>query len=136
MASFTPDHLAVVALWAGDVPATAHFYRDVVGLPLVAGHGPMPAFRLGHGLHLAIVQGQPTVAREPGGSRFPVLAFAVPDLAAAVEHLRQHGVELPHAVETGAAGRWIKFYDPAGNLIEFVQLARSSPARPSPQHPA
>jgi catechol 2,3-dioxygenase-like lactoylglutathione lyase family enzyme len=65
-----------------------------------------------------------------------VLAFAVPDLAAAVEHLRQHGVELPHAVETGAAGRWIKFYDPAGNLIEFVQLARSSPARPSPQHPA
>jgi catechol 2,3-dioxygenase-like lactoylglutathione lyase family enzyme len=80
MESFTPDHVAVVSLWAEDVPALVHFYRDVVGLPLLADHDHWPAFRLGHGLHLVIVEGQPAFAREPGESRFPVLAFTVQDL--------------------------------------------------------
>jgi hypothetical protein len=87
----------------------------------------MPAFRLGHGLHLAIVEGQPAFAHEPGGSRFPVLAFAVQDLAAAIEHLHNHHVELPWAVEARPTERWVKFYDPAGNLIEFVQFTDIEP---------
>ena len=47
MPPFTPDHLAVVSLWAEDLPALAHFYRDVVGLPLVAHHDHLP--RPGYG---------------------------------------------------------------------------------------
>jgi catechol 2,3-dioxygenase-like lactoylglutathione lyase family enzyme len=31
-------HLAVVSLRAEDVPACAHFYRDLVGLQMVAHH--------------------------------------------------------------------------------------------------
>jgi catechol 2,3-dioxygenase-like lactoylglutathione lyase family enzyme len=122
MAPFTPGRIVVVSLWAQDVGALAHFYRDVVGLPLVAHHDRRPAFDLGHGLHLAIVEGQPAFAREPGGSRFPVLAFAVRDLAEAMEHLADRGVELPWGVEVGATARWVKFHDPAGNLIEFAEL--------------
>jgi catechol 2,3-dioxygenase-like lactoylglutathione lyase family enzyme len=122
MSSFAPEHLVVVSLWAEDVPAVVHFYRDVVGLRLLAHHPHPPAFDLGHGGHLAIVGGQPAFGREPGGSRFPALAFAVQDLDAAVEHLEGRGVELPWGVEKSATGRWVKFYDPAGNLVEFVQF--------------
>jgi catechol 2,3-dioxygenase-like lactoylglutathione lyase family enzyme len=122
MSSFTPDRLAVVSLPAGDVPALIHFYRDVLGLPLLAHHDHLPAFDLGHGCHLVIVEGQPALARGPGGSRFPALAFAVQDLAKAIEHLKSCDVQLPWGVEAGATARWVKFYDPAGNLIEVAQF--------------
>jgi hypothetical protein len=65
----------------------------------------MPAFDLGYGAHLAIVEGQPAFAQEPGGSRFLALAFAVPDLAAAVEHLERHGIELSWGIEAIATER-------------------------------
>jgi hypothetical protein len=55
-----------------------------------------------------------------------VLAFAVNNLAEAIEHLESHNVELPWGVEVGITARWVKFYDPAGNLIEFAQF--NSPA--------
>ena len=122
MGSFTPDHIAVISLWAEDVPLVAHFYRDVVGLPLIAHHDHRPAFDLGHGCCLVIVEGQPAPAREPGGSRFPMLAFAVHDLAEAIEQMENHGIELPWGIEAGRAARWIRFYDPGGNLIEFAQF--------------
>lgn len=128
MSPFTPDHVAVVSLWAEDVPALAHFYRDVVRLPLLAHHDHLPHFDLEHGLYLVIVEGRPAPAQEPGGTRFPVLAFAVNSLAEAIEHLESNNVELPWGIETGATERWVKFYDPAGNLIEFVQFNR----HPSP----
>ena len=121
---FAPDHVAVVSLWAENVPVLTHFYRDVVGLPLLAHHDHAPHFDLGHGLYLVIVEGKPAPAKEPGGTRFPALAFAVNNLAEAIEHLESHNVELPWGVEAGATERWVKFYDPAGNLIEFVQFNR------------
>ena len=128
MSSFAPDRLAVVSLPAGDVTASVHFYRDVVGLRLLAHHGHVPAFDLGHGCHLVIVKGEPAVAEGPGGSRFPALAFAVQDLAAAMEHLERHDVELPWGVEAAATARWVKFYDPAGNLVELAQFEAPSPS--------
>jgi catechol 2,3-dioxygenase-like lactoylglutathione lyase family enzyme len=124
MTGFRPEHLAVVSLRAGDVPAMVHFYRDVVGLPLLHGHGHPPALDLGHGACLAIVHGRPATAQAPGGSPFPALAFAISDLAEALQVLDHHGVDLPWGVETGAGARWVKFYDPAGNLIEFAQFDR------------
>jgi catechol 2,3-dioxygenase-like lactoylglutathione lyase family enzyme len=128
MSSFTPDHVAVVSLWAEDVPALVRFYRDVVGLPLSAHHDHPPAFDLGHSWRLVIVEGQPAYALEPMGTRFPVLAFAVRNLSEAVDHLRRHEVDLPWGIEEGAAERWVKFYDPAGNLIEYVQFGGTAPS--------
>lgn len=122
MSPFKPDRVAVVSLWASNVPTLLHFYRDVVGLTLLPHHDHPPAFELGYGSYLVIVEGQPAFAQEPGGSRFPALAFAVQDLDEAVQHLQSHGVELLSGVETGASERWVKCYDPAGNLIEFVQF--------------
>jgi catechol 2,3-dioxygenase-like lactoylglutathione lyase family enzyme len=122
VSTFKPEKLAVVSLWAEDVPATLHFYRHVVGLLLAPHHDHPPALELGPGQYLALVEGQPAFAQEPGGSRFPVLAFAVQDLNEAVQHLQSHAVELVQGIETGASERWIRLYDPAGNLIELVEF--------------
>ncbi len=108
---------AVVAVWAEDVLAAAHFYRDVIGLtPLPHHPEDRPHFDL-DGTYLTIVHGHPTLS----DSHFPVVAFSVPDLDKAVEKLQLHNVELPHGVEAGPAGRWVKLHDPAGNLIELVE---------------
>ena len=86
--------LAVVSLWAEDVPAVAHFYRDVIGLRLLPQHGNRPHFDLG-GVYLAILKGRPVPAHNTTPPRFPIIAFAVDHLEAAVERLREHQVELP-----------------------------------------
>jgi len=111
--------LAVVSLWAEDVPTAARFYRDVIGLHLMPHHGDRPHFDLG-GVYLAILKGQPMSARNSVPARFPVVAFAVDDLDAAIERLHVHGVELPWGIEEDADSRWVMFRDPAGNLIELA----------------
>jgi catechol 2,3-dioxygenase-like lactoylglutathione lyase family enzyme len=128
MSTFKVEHLMVVTLWAEDVPTTVHFYRDVIGLPLVPDHHHPPALVLGGGAFLAIVEGRPAFAQEPGGTRFPAVAFAVDDLEAAVAHLEHHGLDLLGGIQATGQERWVKFHDPAGNLIELTQ------ARPAAGH--
>jgi catechol 2,3-dioxygenase-like lactoylglutathione lyase family enzyme len=117
--------LAVVSLWADDVPTTAHFYRDVLGLRLTPHHGATasPHFDLG-GVYLIILKGQPRPAANAVPARFPLVAFGVDDLDAALERLRAHGVALPWGVEEDAGSRWAMFHDPAGNLIEIAQFKK------------
>jgi predicted enzyme related to lactoylglutathione lyase len=111
--------IAVVSLWAEDVASVAHFYRDVVGLPLRSHSGQdRPHFDLG-GTILTILRGCPALPPDP---RFPVVAFSVPNLDIAIEKLRSQGVVLPWGLETNASGRWVMFHDPAGNLIELVEF--------------
>jgi catechol 2,3-dioxygenase-like lactoylglutathione lyase family enzyme len=112
--------LAVVSLWAEDVPTTAHFYRDVIGLTLLAHHGKQPHLDL-DGCYLTILKGCPVPAQNADPARFPIIAFAVSNLDTAVERLRTHDVEMPWGVEQDGLSRWVMFHDPAGNLIEFVQ---------------
>ncbi len=115
--------LAVVSLWAGDVTTTAHFYRDVIGLRLIDQHhhADRPHFDLG-GVYLVILKGRPFPPLDPGPARFPIVAFAVDDLDAAIERLRAHQIDLPWGIEEDGGSRWVMFYDPAGNLIELAQF--------------
>jgi catechol 2,3-dioxygenase-like lactoylglutathione lyase family enzyme len=113
--------LAVVSILAEDVPATAHFYRDVIGLRLLPHHGERPHFDLG-GIYLTIVKGHPIPAQTSTSDRFPLIAFAVEDLDVAMARLRAHHVELPWGIEADTNSRWVMFHDPAGNLIELVQF--------------
>jgi catechol 2,3-dioxygenase-like lactoylglutathione lyase family enzyme len=118
-----PRRVAVVSLWAEDVPAAVHFYRDVVGLELVpshAHHDQRPHFDLS-GTYLTILQGRPVPPQAAEPAHFPIVAFAVDDLEAAIDRLRAHDVELPWGVQEGVDSRWVVFRDPAGNLIELVQ---------------
>ena len=125
--------IAVISLWAENVPIAAHFYRDVVGLPLLAHfESDRPHFDLG-GAILTIIHGRPALPPDPE-PRFPVVAFSIPDLDAAMEKLRIHGVNLPWGVESNASSRWVMFRDPAGNLIELVEFRRSESHKNGLQH--
>lgn len=115
--------LAVVSLWAEDVAATAHFYRDVIGLTLLRHDRHRPHFDLG-GAYLVILRGRPLPPLDPVPARFPIVAFAVANLDATVDHLRAHHVDLPWGIEADADSRWVMFRDPAGNLIELAQFTR------------
>jgi catechol 2,3-dioxygenase-like lactoylglutathione lyase family enzyme len=121
--------LAVIGLWAEDVPAAARFYREVVGLRLLPGPQALPHFDLG-GPRLVIRQGRPLPPENPQPPRFPRLAFAVDDWQGALARLRAHGVGLPWGVEENASARWAAFHDPADNLIEFVQFKQAATGRP------
>ena len=119
-----PRHVAVISLWAEDVPAAVHFYRDVIGLQLLPSHShhsERPHFDL-DGTYVTILQGKPVPAQGAEPPDFPLVAFAVDDLGAAVERLHAHGVKLPRGVEEGVESRWVVFRDPAGNLIEMVEF--------------
>jgi len=115
--------VAVISLWAEDVPTTTHFYRDVIGLRLRPHHGDRPHFDVG-GVYLTILQGRPVPARDATPARFPLVAFAVEDLEAAAARLQSHHVELPWGIEEDTGARWVMFHDPAGNLIEVVSFKR------------
>jgi catechol 2,3-dioxygenase-like lactoylglutathione lyase family enzyme len=114
--------LAVVALWAEDVNRTAAFYRDILGLPLLTVDRGRPHFDLGEG-YLVILPGRPNKAE---GARFPVLAFAVDELEAAVQQLKSQGVELPWGIEEDSDSRWVMFNDPGGNLLELAKFGNKA----------
>lgn len=122
MGSYRVHGLSVVSLRAADVPATAHFYRDVIGLNLLPHHGNWPAFDVGHGVHLVILADEIQPFRDEYSVRFPVVTFSVSDLDVAVENLRDHNVEIPWGIESSSGARWVMFRDPAGNLIELAEF--------------
>jgi len=112
--------IAVVGLWAEDVTAAVHFYRDVIGLRMPKERHRRPHFNV-DGAHLVLLEGHPVAAQNAVPARFPLLAFAVEDLDAALERLREHKVDLPWGVGHDAHSRWAMFHDPAGNLIELLE---------------
>ena len=113
--------VAVVTLWAEDVPQAVHFYRDLVGLPLANLHGGMPHFNLGETIFL-IAQGKPQAPQNSVPDNFPLIAFSVPDFEQTINRLRQHQIEMPEGIIHGDGARWVLFHDPAGNLVELTEF--------------
>jgi len=117
--------LAVISIRTQDLVKTVHFYRDVVGLTGMAHHGHLPAFDLGSGQNLVIVEERTAHSLDFQEPRFPLLAFEVADLDQAVRQLQAANVELPWGIETNSGARWVEFYDSGGNLIELPNLGIS-----------
>jgi len=112
--------LSVVSIWTPDVPARTHFYQDVIGLTVLPQPGERHHFDLG-GAYLVVLSGKPVPARDRKPDRFPLLAFEVEDLDAAVVRLADHQIPFPWGIEQDAGARWVMVHDPAGNLIELVE---------------
>jgi catechol 2,3-dioxygenase-like lactoylglutathione lyase family enzyme len=53
---------------------------------------------------------------------FPLIAFEVNDLNKIADTLMAENVELKNGIEERRDSRWIKVRDPAGNLIELVEI--------------
>jgi predicted enzyme related to lactoylglutathione lyase len=115
-----PKQISVVSLWAEDVPATAHFYQEVIGLslcPCQGRHMDPPHFDVG-GAYLTILQGKSVL--DQNSNPFPVIAFTVDDVDAAIERLKVHYIDLLKDVAEDSDARWGLVRDPGGNLIELV----------------
>jgi catechol 2,3-dioxygenase-like lactoylglutathione lyase family enzyme len=121
-----PPQLAVVSLWAENMPETAKFYRDVIGLEMIHEHiAERVHFRLGENRYLVLLKGKPHPATETAIERFPLVAFEVDDLEKAYKRLQDHGVETLKGIEEDSWSRWVMLYDPAGNLIELAVFTKS-----------
>jgi catechol-2,3-dioxygenase len=123
--------LSELVLIVKDVPASAHFYRDVVGLTpetpagdewawFWAGEPGVPQRLALHKGRLLFEEYSPLPEGERWGCVHYAFKVSRERLAAAVEHVRVSGVE----VYGPARFDWMNatsyyFYDPDGNLIEF-----------------
>jgi methylmalonyl-CoA/ethylmalonyl-CoA epimerase len=120
--------LRQISLHATDLERAVAFYRDVLGLPLLAAFGEQLAFFDLDGTRLMI----DTVADEGAELSGSVLYFAVPDVAAAHRELQGRGVTFvdePHVIHRDEAGtfgpagedEWMVFFrDPEGNLLALA----------------
>jgi catechol 2,3-dioxygenase-like lactoylglutathione lyase family enzyme len=122
MPAFKPIQVAVITLWAEDVPAAVHFYRDVIGLSLTRHHERQPTFDLHNGTYLVLLKGRLSQVQDINQPLFPQVAFSVESLDDALKQLQRHGVALAADVAEDFGTRWVMFRDPGGNLIEFVQF--------------
>ena len=115
---FTVRELNHVAIDVSDVPASARFYRDVLGLPELSRPDfgfPGAWFRLGVTQELHLIGHRD---REVG-QRAGHFALLVSDIDAAAARLREAGVELrgPKPRPDGALQAFT--HDPDGNVIEL-----------------
>ena len=112
---------AAVALWVEDFASVLHFYQDILGLDLISHHGDVPQLKVGDGI-LVLVKGKLPPAIDSFPADFPLIAFEVNDLNKMVETLMAENIELKSSIEERRDSRWIKLCDPAGNLIELVEI--------------
>jgi catechol 2,3-dioxygenase-like lactoylglutathione lyase family enzyme len=110
-----------VSLFAEDVQAAVHFYRDVIGLDLIVHDAHLPHFNLS-GSYLVILPGQQVTKPDPGLQDFPLVAIQVPLLEVVLERLRHHGIEVTMGGDEAVGLLWAMFYDLSGNLIEVVEI--------------
>lgn len=110
-----------------DVERAKVFYRDVLGLRLVSEEPPFALVFDAHGIMLRL-----GMAKQLPPAHGTVLGWAVPDIAATVNGLKQAGVAFERfegmtqdelgilASPSGAKVAWFK--DPDGNLLSVTEF--------------
>lgn len=115
------EFISAVLINSDDPDRLVLFYRDILGVPLVAErHGEGPSHfgcELGD-VHFAIHPGIGTSPR--GGLKLALWVFDLASLAARLESL---GVPLEYPIEDlGEASLITAVRDPDGNLVELTQM--------------
>ena len=124
----SPAGLGALTLFAEDMPRTAAFYRDVLGLETVHEDDDSTAFRLGRVVLNVLRVEEASELIEPapvGGAsagRRMQLTLWVDDADAACDELRDRGVALLNGPQDRPWGqRTAAFADPAGHVWELAQ---------------
>jgi catechol 2,3-dioxygenase-like lactoylglutathione lyase family enzyme len=121
-----------VGVLVAEMGRSLAFYRDLLGLPVVA---DVPTTLIGRGRMVQLAHGRSLIklvemAEQPPrgmGSLTAVTGFRyitllVPDIAAIVEKCRQQAIDFPLPLTQLPSGTWIAMtVDPDGNIVEFVQ---------------
>ena len=127
------EGLHQVALTASDLDRSTEFYRDTLGLPLIAQFDPpgLVFFRMGE-VRLSIQKSAETSAVSS------VLYFKVSDIDGATKSLKSKGIQFEQDPELvfkdedgqfGEAGEeeWMAFFrDPDGNSLSLVSRRKNS----------
>ena len=125
------DGLHQIALTTADLEQSTGFYRDVLGLPLIASFDPpgLAFFRVGD-VRLSIQKIDEVEATSS------VIYLRVQDINAATASLKEQSLELEQEPEVvfrddqgqfGAAGEeeWMAFFrDPDGHLLAFASRTK------------
>jgi lactoylglutathione lyase len=112
------DTIPYITLWVLDFERTLGFYRDVMGLPIMEINDKFVCFATG-GTHLAFHS--LGADDSPPGHRQLEIHFAVQDVDAAYEALREQGVKFKSAPANMPWGvRMAAFTDPEGWEVELV----------------
>ena len=121
-------HVAVIC---SDYTASKRFYTEILGLEIMA--ETYRAARDSHKLDLAVngryvlelfsFPNPPPRPSYPEAAGLRHLAFAVPDVAAAIRHLAAHGVACEPVRMDELTGRHFTFFsDPDGLPLEFYEV--------------
>ena len=115
-----------------DLNGMVPFYRDVIGLPFVLPYDPAQGwagFQAGDvSIFLIEIGGEAQARRTPsaGPAGLESFAFAVDDLAAAIEELDAHGVTWAAEIVESPWYRYRSLYDPEGNLLHLTVPDRAA----------
>ncbi len=129
----TPASILETALYVTDLAAAETFYKDILGLDIVAkAEGRHVFFRCGEGV-LLLFDADATEIAPPPGARLPVpphgargpghLCFAASaeEITRWRTYLSGKGLAIEADFEWPNGGRSIYFRDPSGNSIEFAE---------------
>jgi catechol 2,3-dioxygenase-like lactoylglutathione lyase family enzyme len=127
-ASMKPIQTVVeTGIYADDLDAVEPFYRELLGLVLVAKErGRHLFFRVGESSMLLVFRPEATLmgdilpAHGCKGSVHFAMGIAREDLDAWRQRLRQHGVAIEHEESWQEGAYSLYFRDPAANLLELV----------------
>jgi catechol 2,3-dioxygenase-like lactoylglutathione lyase family enzyme len=115
------------AIYVDDLDATERFYRDLLGLPVIAKEaGRHVFFRVGASnvllafLAEATLKGDQLPAHGAKGPGHFALGIAAEELDAWRGRLQSSGVTIEKEMQWPQGGRSIYFRDPAGNSAELV----------------
>ncbi|MCI1186239.1 VOC family protein [Hymenobacter sp. DH14] len=120
-----------VALICSDYAASKRFYTEILGLEILAEtyREARDSWKLDlavngqYVLELFSFPSPPPRPSYPEAAGLRHLAFAVPDVAAAIRHLAAHGVACePVRVDEFTGRRFTFFSDPDGLPLEFYEM--------------
>ena len=129
-----PGHGATVRYFVADLDAAVAFYRDGLGFEVEL--RPSPAFAMLYHGDLRLLLSAPGAHALPDGTLpgpggWNRMLIQVPDLEAAVEALRAHGVPFRHEIVTGVGVRQALLEDPSGNPVELFEPLAGYHERPA-----
>jgi catechol 2,3-dioxygenase-like lactoylglutathione lyase family enzyme len=130
-----PDTVSVRYM-VDDVDAALAFYTTHLGFEPLTNASPAFADVVRGKLRLLLSGRSSSAGRPmPDGARpapggWNRIHLIVPDIAAEVERLRQHGVKFRNDIVTGPGGAQVLIEDPSGNPIELFQPTPAPHARP------
>ena len=110
-----------VSLWVDNFETAISFYRDVLGLTMITRPGEVPQFQVGNSF-LVLLKGNFCPPADAFPPDFPQVTFEVENLEQAVKALHDCGVAPDSFIEERRDSRWFKLHDPAGNLIELIEI--------------